>query len=220
MSLSQNQKKIIKEVSLLWTVIFAILITLKLLSFSIGLIKEYYSLFTGILLVYLPIYVFIKKKEKIDFIDYTFSNFIKSLKPFFIFSVLTLAPLVVLVYLLPWTDFREVSFLKYLEVFFFHLIMVALPEEFFFRGYFQSRLNQVFEKKWNLFGVKVGFSLIITSIVFALSHSLITLKIWHPLIFIPALGFGWLFEKTKTITASVFYHALCNLLAYVTLFKI
>ena len=43
----------------------------------------------------------------------------------------------------------------------FQLFLVGFSEELFFRGYFQSRLNEVFEKKFHLKGFVFGWGLII-----------------------------------------------------------
>ncbi|MFH1357919.1 MAG: CPBP family glutamic-type intramembrane protease, partial [bacterium] len=40
------------------------------------------------------------------------------------------------------------------------------------------------------------------------------LQWWHGFIFFPALIFGWLKQKTKTIWAGTLFHAACNLFAY------
>ena len=93
----------------------------------------------------------------------------------------------------------------------YHLFFVAIPEEFFYRGYFQTRLNEVLPPKWKIFGVEVGWSLPITAIFFAFGHSLVTVRWWHFAIFFPALVFGWLREKTKGTLAGAFFHAWCNI---------
>lgn len=212
-----NSKSLGKTLLIVFIVLVILFIIHQLSKFLP--ISNYLSLITACILVYVPIFILSKRKKKIDFIDIDLKSYLKSLNQSLIFSVLTLGPLLVLSFFVFWASFRIESGWHYLEFFIFQLIMVALPEEFFFRGYLQGQLNLVFERKWSWFGVKVGPALIWSSIIFALSHSVISLQIWHPLIFIPALGFGWLYEKTNSITASVIYHALCNLLAYAILIK-
>lgn len=63
------------------------------------------------------------------------------------------------------------------------MIFVGLIEEAYFRGYVQSRLNEVFEKRWRKLVFKVwevnyGISLLLTSIIFALMH---IIHYWNPL---------------------------------------
>lgn len=92
-----------------------------------------------------------------------------------------------------------------------HLLVVAVPEEFFFRGYMQGRLSQVWVPKKQVFGASFGKAQVVTSLLFAVSHSFITFQGWHIFIFFPALLFAWLKEKTGVIWAAALFHAACNL---------
>ena len=94
----------------------------------------------------------------------------------------------------------------------YQLFFVAIPEEFFYRGYMQTRLNEVFPKKFILFGIPFSHALWITSIVFAIGHSLVILRWWHWAIFFPGLIFGLLRERTRGVLAGSFFHAGCNIL--------
>ena len=93
----------------------------------------------------------------------------------------------------------------------FHVFFVAIPEEFFYRGYFQTRLNEVCEKKAVFGGTQYGPSLWITSLFFAFGHSLVMVQWWHFSIFFPGLLFGYLRERTGGVLAAAFLHALCNI---------
>ncbi|MCP5468370.1 MAG: CPBP family intramembrane metalloprotease [Deltaproteobacteria bacterium] len=97
--------------------------------------------------------------------------------------------------------------------FFQHFFFIALPEEFFFRGYLQEQLNKIYGRPFKLLGAQVGHGLWICSAIFALSHSLIALQWWHFAIFFPAMAFGWLREKTGAITSSALFHAASNTFA-------
>ena len=93
-----------------------------------------------------------------------------------------------------------------------HLGLVALPEEWFFRGYLLARLDQRMGRPWRLLGVSVGPGLILSSLAFALLHPILIPGAHRLLVFFPALLFGWLREKTGNIGAAVVVHAACNLL--------
>lgn len=94
----------------------------------------------------------------------------------------------------------------------FHILGVSFPEEFFYRGYMQSVLNDRFPQRWKFLGARMGPSMIITAFLFSLGH-LTTLPRWWRLgVFFPGLVFGWLREKTDGILAPVLFHALCNIL--------
>ena len=90
----------------------------------------------------------------------------------------------------------------------FHLFFVAIPEEMFYRGFMQKRLNQVFEPKWDVFGVRMGWGWLLTCVLFAFGHSIVSFQWWHFAIFFPSLIFGWLREKTGDILAGAWFHAL------------
>jgi len=61
-------------------------------------------------------------------------------------------------------------------------IFSGFGEEFIFRGYFQSRLNQAFGRPTRLFGIQFGIGLIVASLLFGLLHAFNT--------FDPAIGFS------------------------------
>jgi membrane protease YdiL (CAAX protease family) len=91
------------------------------------------------------------------------------------------------------------------------LVVIALPEEAFYRGYLQTALDDVWRPRWRLLGAPLGWGIVATSAVFALGH-LVTEP--HPnrlAVFFPALVFGWLRCRTGGIGAAVAFHALCNL---------
>ena len=90
------------------------------------------------------------------------------------------------------------------------LLVVALPEEFFYRGYLQARLRQVWPGGHRLLGVQLGPAFFVTALLFSLGH-LAIFQAWRLWVFFPALLFGWLREKTGTIAGATLFHALCNL---------
>ncbi len=93
------------------------------------------------------------------------------------------------------------------------LLMVALPEEVFFRGYLQTALDRQFTTKVRILGANVGLSLVITSAIFAIGHVLTRPSPERLAVFIPSLLFGWMRARTGGVGASILFHALCNLLA-------
>jgi len=88
------------------------------------------------------------------------------------------------------------------------LLMVALPEEVFFRGYLQNRIGN------NIKGV------IIVSLLFAVGH-FITLCLGGGhnlaictqaiLTFFPSLVMGYLYLVTRTLWASIIFHFFANI---------
>lgn len=91
------------------------------------------------------------------------------------------------------------------------LLVVALPEEAFYRGYLQTELDACLPRKLSLFGVEVGWGIVLTSAIFAAGHLLTELNAARLAVFFPSLVFGFLRNKTGGIGASVLFHAMCNL---------
>lgn len=97
-------------------------------------------------------------------------------------------------------------------------VFSGFGEEFIFRGYFQSRLNQAFGRPVRWFGIQFGVGLVLASLLFGLLHAFNSYE--------PALGFasldwdwalasalGGLFfgairEKTGTLLAPAIAHGL------------
>lgn len=86
-------------------------------------------------------------------------------------------------------------------------LMVALPEELFFRGYLQNELGNNFK------------GIVIVSVFFAAAH-LITICVvggsgfftcaQNGLTFFPSLVMGYLYMRTGTIWSSIFFHFFAN----------
>lgn len=91
------------------------------------------------------------------------------------------------------------------------LLVIALPEEAFYRGYLQTSLERAFEKKLVVLGAPIGWGIVLTSAIFALGHLLTELNPARLAVFFPSLVFGFLRSKTRGIGASLTFHALCNL---------
>jgi uncharacterized protein len=93
------------------------------------------------------------------------------------------------------------------------LLVVAVPEEFFFRGYLYFRLEQRWPSRRKLAGAPVGWPLLVTSLLFGLGHVLVDLDPARMVVFFPALAFGWMRARTGSIAAGALFHALCNVLS-------
>jgi membrane protease YdiL (CAAX protease family) len=100
-----------------------------------------------------------------------------------------------------------------LRVVFDQVFIVALPEEFFFRGYLQTQLDQAWGKPYRLLGARVGRGMLVAAALFALCH----VPFGGPgrlVVFFPGLLYGWLRARTDTIAVPVLYHAASNLLMH------
>ncbi|MBI2943708.1 MAG: CPBP family intramembrane metalloprotease [Candidatus Wallbacteria bacterium] len=89
------------------------------------------------------------------------------------------------------------------------LLAVALPEEAFFRGYLQTRLDGV-SPPWRIFRVEITAGIVISSVLFALAHFALRGDPRTLGVFFPGLLFGWLRRQSGSVLLPVLYHALCN----------
>ena len=92
-----------------------------------------------------------------------------------------------------------------------NVFVAAFPEEFFYRGYIQRRLEEVLPPRSRVLGARVGVALVITSVLFAVGHSIVILRWWHFAIFFPGLIFGWMRSRTDDVVAGSLFHAWCNI---------
>lgn len=112
------------------------------------------------------------------------------------------------------TDRIPLSLLWLLLVILTEIVVVAFPEEFFFRGWLATRLDER-----NPAGARARFpglsrNNLLVSALFALIH---VITIPHPArlaVFFPSLLFGWLRERSGSLVAPILYHAACNLLVH------
>jgi uncharacterized protein len=103
---------------------------------------------------------------------------------------------------------------RFLEYVIDNLFVVALPEELFYRGYIQTRLRDAWPNGRVFFGVKLGRAFWLTAVLFALGH-LAIFQAWRLAVFFPALLFGFMREKSKSIVGAALMHAASNLIILV-----
>jgi uncharacterized protein len=92
------------------------------------------------------------------------------------------------------------------------LVVVALPEELFFRGFLLGLLEQRFPPKRRVLGGGIGLALVLSAAAFAVIH---LPKDGDPralATFFPGLLFGWMRSATGSILASTVTHAGSNIL--------
>jgi membrane protease YdiL (CAAX protease family) len=102
-------------------------------------------------------------------------------------------------------------------------VFVGFGEEILFRGYILSRLNEAFGKPYQIFGIQYGWGLIITSVLFGLTHvglttSLITGQVniywaWGFWTIFSGLVYGLVREKSGSVLASALLHGLPQAIA-------
>ena len=220
----------LKEVLLLWGISFASIVA----AFALfGGANGYAKVVATLGFLYLPLLAMRRRGE--DYADFgiTFRAWREDLRLFAILFALIL-PLYVMgfwvfVELLPhlpswlgplvspYTGRPEFAFRlpdRFPEWIVDNLLVVALPEEFFYRGYIQGRLRDLWPDGKRIVGARLGRAFWLTALLFAIGH-LAIFQTWRLAVIFPALLFGWLRERTGTVMGAALFHATCNLLALV-----
>ena len=92
------------------------------------------------------------------------------------------------------------------------LVVVALPEELFFRGFLLGLLERRFPPRRRVLGGGIGLALVLSALAFAVIH---LPKDGDPralATFFPGLLFGWMRSATGSILAPTLVHAGSNIL--------
>lgn len=102
--------------------------------------------------------------------------------------------------------------------YFSYVVATAIGEEMFFRGYMQSRLNEVFGRPYARGQMRYGAGLLITSAFFGLLHVLNPVNYfighysfawaWGAGTMFVGLGYGVIREKTGSVWPAVVVHGL------------
>lgn len=90
------------------------------------------------------------------------------------------------------------------------LFVIALPEEAFYRGYLQTRLDDAWTPRWRIAGATLGPGWLVACAIFAVGHVVTVPSPARLAVFFPALVFGWLRARTGGVGASVLFHMMCN----------
>lgn len=94
------------------------------------------------------------------------------------------------------------------------LFFTGVGEELLFRGYVQSRLNQVFGRPYRFMGANFGWGLIIAAVLFGFMHFLSPSNpwSWEWMLWTTTWGFtfGYLREKSGSFVAPALVHGSVN----------
>lgn len=102
----------------------------------------------------------------------------------------------------------------FFESAFIQVVVVALPEELFFRGFLHQLLERAFPPRRRILGGGVGWALVLSSALFAVVH-LVRLDPRELAVFFPGLIFGWMRSATGSVLAGTIAHASSNLFIHV-----
>ncbi len=203
------------EAALVYAVVLASIKTLYEFR-SVTWIGEHLSSLTAAILLYVPFFLTARKHSRISLLGP--GGLAHSLRLFAWTSLFIFPPFLLLSHFYQtgiglhlglhgygWQTLPSASFLLT------QILLIALPEEYFFRGYLQPVLVRRFSKQLSItHTLSIPLGVAVTAFFFALAHSVIHLQWWHFAIFFPALVFGWLKERTGGLVAGILFHALSN----------
>lgn len=219
-----------------WAVVAVLVAGLVQINITLPAIGHLGSALVAVLFLYVPVYVAWKRKEDLD--DYAFhAEPIAKGLVFALAAIAVIFPLFALSYFAFYEIACNSELLSHLvprgmcsrygglaglhapeltwklaEFCAVQLVVVALPEELFFRGFLLGLLEQRFPPKRRLLGGGIGWALVISALAFALIH---LPKDGDPralATFFPGLLFGWMRSATGSILASTITHAGSNIL--------
>ena len=222
MALSCEPKKVWIEVVAIWVVAIGVIFLFKLLSF-VPFIQENLWGIAGLVFLFLPIEWLYRKKEHPKNFGITWKHLGQGAMWAGILMVLGF-PLYIPAYKWWFSEFMQVrgmspefhfalpgDFWKEVVGFVF---LVAMPEEVFYRGYMQTRLDSIFKGRVRILGAQVGWALVITAAFFAVGH-LVEPRPDKLGTFFPGLIFGWMRARTGSVGGAVIFHAGCNIWAQI-----
>lgn len=182
----------------------------------VAIIDRNMSVIIALVFIYTPIAVLGFRRRPMDFVDTSWRAFCRSVLLFLMASVIVFPPFFLaahgwqtVVMGRHWAGMASAPTLFFVFV---QVVVVALYEEFYFRGYFQTTMDIAFGRPWRMLGAGLGWGWIITAGVFAVAHTIVYYRWWHFAIFFPALIFGYLRERTGSIVAPILFHAASNVL--------
>lgn len=112
-----------------------------------------------------------------------------------------------------WHSFSFPGFFFVGRLFWVHAIAVALPEEYFYRGFLQpllaaSRRMQALPERR-----RIAAAIVLQAFLFACGHALVDFNPLRFSVFFPGLLFGWIAHVTRGLWAPILLHAGANVLS-------
>ncbi len=97
----------------------------------------------------------------------------------------------------------------------FQVLLVALPEELFYRGFMLVCLEKSWPNRAFILGIPIGRAVIVSSIFFAFAHFVGEYNVLRLGPFFPAFLFAYLMLRSQSIFGCLTYHALSNIFSQI-----
>lgn len=100
---------------------------------------------------------------------------------------------------------------EFLQAAFAQIVVIGLSEEFFFRGFLQTRLDALYGRPFRFLATPWGRGLVYAALLFGLCH-IVTGDLGRMRVAFFGLFAGWLRERTGGVLVPAVYHGVANLL--------
>jgi hypothetical protein len=202
----------LKEASLAYIISLLICLFIYQLRY-IPFLKENLHALIACMFIYIPVWAIRRRRESLEDFGIHLKGVWKEIGFAFLCAIIVF-PLFWIGFKIYWNIEQEFSprfDYDFFNVVLAQFIVVAFPEEFFYRGYLQGRFNQVFKSRLKILKAEVGYSVLLTSALFAIGHFLVEPYPQRLGVFFPSLLFGWMREKRRSIVSPIIFHGLCNI---------
>lgn len=144
------------------------------------------------------------------------------LKPFSLYPVLGVGGVALLFRSVPKLISGHLGVFHNLETFIFQATLPGLSEEIIYRGILLGLLNKVYPATITVFKAKIGWGVLIVSVLFGLEHGVQLDNNWNLLFssekFCKILGFSfilaWLKQRSGSLLPAITFHNLWNLIVF------
>ena len=208
--MKEKKQRILAEAILLWAVLAAVQFAAR------GYLVRYPALFVLLWILPPTLVIWLRTGGDFDAYGLCLKRPGRGFLDLLLLCLIAL-PLYAVAFYLFWTRFLDVGYSFQWRsgvlpgAVLYHLFFVAIPEEYFFRGYLQTRLEPIFHRKIEVFGAKLGGEVLVSAALFAVTHLLEAPHGARLLTFFPALLFGYLRKKTGSLLFPVLFHLACNM---------
>ena len=211
-------QKPIREALLVAAVCFAVFAVLKAMAAVLPMLAPVAGSVIPLVFFWVPMVILLKKRRSPDEYGLGAEPVMASLRVGLLTAAVIL-PVFVLGYWLWWGWWVGKSIglhggwplLRQIPV---QLLVVAIPEELFFRGYLQTLLAKGWKSKSLPLVGEHAWAILGAAALFAIAHFVTNPQIYRFGVFFPALLFGVLRARTRSLAAPIAMHLLANLTIY------
>lgn len=208
--MNRNPRNVFAET--LIVAIFGVLLVYLIQKIPLTWVEQHRSTLVSAVWLYLPLPFILIRNKRLSAYGISWGSGIKGLLETLLMCVVVLVPFYLLYfhfYPIKWT-YRALP-ADFFSLLFAQFLVVALPEEFFFRAYIQTELESLSRTKWKILGTELGLGWLSASFIFAVAHLATSPYLSRLFVFFPGIVFGWCRARTKSVLFPAVMHTIFNL---------